>query len=165
MTKKIKIHWEGPLTYNQGINEYKLDNDKRCDFGIYQIYGSHIIYSNKKNSQKNNVLLYIGKTVSGSTFSGRIASHGFCHSPEFEIYLGRVEGEEYDEDIESWENDIGDAEKILINKYAPSYNSEGCGDLRKDQLANPLCQLINSGCYADLDINIHSKEVVYQPEI
>jgi hypothetical protein len=151
LTKVITIRWEGPLSRDKVVDEYHLDNEDRCDFGLYQIYGPHELYANKKRPTSDNVLLYIGKTTSGSFFSGRISVQGFCDGPEFEIYVGRIEGPQYDADTLTWEQAVSDAEKILINKYAPPYNSQGCGDLTRDRLGNPDVVLKNVGEKADLD--------------
>lgn len=160
--KTILVVWEGPFNYNTVINDYYLDNDKRCDFGLYQIYGPHELYMNKKRPEIDKVLLYIGMTISGSTFSGRISKHGFCHGPEYEIYLGRIEGQQYDDDLQEWENDIKDVEKILINKYAPSYNGSNTGDLREDQLTCFQSVIMNQGKRMDLDYKVASRDVVYK---
>jgi len=164
MRKIITINWEGPFSYDTAINEYHLDNEERCDFGLYQIYGPHDLYKNKKRAETENVLLYVGKTISGSAFSGRISRQGFCHGSEFEIYFGRIEGANYNDDKASWEQDVSDAEKILINKYAPSYNGTGVGDLRPDQLDNSDFIIKNIRLRADLDEEIASEDVVYRPE-
>jgi len=160
--RTISVHWEGPYTFETVINQFKLDNDERCDYGLYQIYGPHELYSNKKRPESDNVLLYIGMTVSGSAFSGRIAKHGFCHGSDYEIYLGRIEGSQYDNDDKAWEQDVKDAEKLLINKYAPSYNALGTGDLTKRQLRSPESIVMNLGKRIDLDPEIQSKDVIYE---
>ena len=159
--KIITVNWEGPFNFKKVVDDYYLDTDARSDFGLYQIYGPHRLYLNKKRPLAANVLLYIGKTVSGSTFSGRISKHGFCHLPEYEIYLGRIENSQYDQDLNLWKHDVGDAEKILINRYSPPYNANLTGDLRCDQLSNPKCTIINNGAIADFDGTIQSEDVVY----
>jgi len=159
--KKITIRWEGPLKVDKVVNEYYIDNDEvRSDLGLYQIYGPHIIYSNKKCLENDKVLLYIGKTTR-NTFSGRISNHGFCHKPNHEVYLGRVEGIEYNSDESLWEKTVSDVEKILINRYAPSYNANLTGDLNKNQLNNSDIVLINAGEKADLEEYIDVDDVVY----
>lgn len=160
--KTIAITWAGPYTFDTVINHYYRDDDERCDFGLYQIYGPHELYSNKKRPQTDKVLLYIGMTTSGSAFSGRIANHGFCHGPEYEIYLGRLEDAKYDKDVKSWEHDVKDAEKLLINKYAPPYNANGTGDLVKSQLYCPESRVVNLGEKMDFDNEFTSKDVVYE---
>ena len=53
----VKIEWEGPFTIDQVLEL----NDKSKDFGLYQIYGRHVIFG-------VGSLLYIGKTE--DTFKG-----------------------------------------------------------------------------------------------
>ncbi len=160
--RTVEIIWEGPYDYDTVIKHYDRDDAQRCDFGVYQIYGPHDLYANKKRPEVNNILLYIGMTVSGSKFSGRIATHAFCHGPEFEIYLGRIVGAPYDNDDHEWEAAVKDAEKLLINRYAPPYNGMNTGDLRKDQLNFPELVLVNKGKKMDIDEKIFSKDVVYE---
>ena len=54
--RSVRIEWEGPFS----IEEVLELNDGNKDYGLYQIYGHHIVYG--KDS-----LLYIGQT--GTTFS------------------------------------------------------------------------------------------------
>ncbi len=49
--KEIEITWEGPLNYKKVCAEYNKDDEVRCDFGLYQIYGPHDLYSNKKRPE------------------------------------------------------------------------------------------------------------------
>ncbi len=160
MSNEILVEWEGPYSYDEVISKYNLDNEVRTDFGLYQIYGPHLLYSNKKRQADDNVLLYIGMTTKNSTFSGRISTHGFCHGPEYEIYLGRIDPKSKIDNI-IWESDVQDAEKILINKYAPSYNGMYVGDLRKNQLNCQDCVIINQGKRMDLCEKVSSEDVVY----
>lgn len=151
MDKHITIMWEGPYSYGKVVSE-------RDDLGLYQIYGPHELYSNKKRPTVDKVLLYIGKTVSKG-FSDRILAQGFCHDSDYEIFLGRIEGNE--NDVKSWEWDVEDAEKLLINKYAPPYNAQFVSDIERAQLHNQDCVIINHGCKSDLDEMVRSEEVVY----
>lgn len=48
--KLIQIDWQGPFT----LNDLVLLTDDSHDYGIYQIYGKHLVYG-------KDVLLYIGK--------------------------------------------------------------------------------------------------------
>ncbi len=157
MTKQIIVTWEGPFIAKKVIDEYNLDIAERFDCGLYQIYGPYKLYSNKKRLGRN-VLLYIGHTLLGS-FSARIASQGFCKDSEHHVYLGRIEG--YDYDIISWECDVRDAEMLLINNYAPPYNAQYVDDLHRAWLNNKDCEIINNGNKADLDETIKSNDIVH----
>ena len=97
-----------------------------------------------------------------SSFSGRIQEHGFCHDDKHEIYLGRIDGPQYDADVKMWESEVKDAEAVLINKYTPPFNSRLCGDLRREQLNYPDCVVINRGVKMDLDNEITADSVCYQ---
>lgn len=147
MTKQITVMWKGPFISKEVIDGYHLNNADSFDVGLYQIYGPHELYSNKRDPANKKVLLYIGKT--GDSFSNRILAEGFCLDSEHEIYLGRVEG--YDDNRNSWKSDVGDAEKLLINKYGTPFNSQYCGDLGIHQFDNKDCEIINLGKKVDLD--------------
>ena len=79
-----------------------------------------------------NTLLYIGMATE-QTFSQRFIEHRTWlledqDEDDIRIYLGRI----YDpkkhtkkENWKSWKKDMRLAEKILIYKYSPNYNSEG----------------------------------------
>jgi hypothetical protein len=130
---EIEINWSGPYsltkvieTMNDGGSEAN-DWDGN-DYGLYQIYGRHILY-------ERNALLYIG-IATKQTFSQRFLQHKEWletdqNEKDVRIYLGRV----YDprrhsekDHWELWEKDIELAEKILIYKYSPNYNSKELSD-------------------------------------
>ncbi len=124
---EIKIEWEGPLRLDDVIKN-KVDGGTKKngwegeDYGLYQIYGRHILC-------KKNALLYIGQ-ASDETFSQRFKRHKKWldidqDKKDIKIYLGRV----YDSkkhtsagNWKTWKRDINIAEKILIYKYSPHYN-------------------------------------------
>lgn len=122
---KIKIEWEGPLSLDQiirgktdGGNE--LNNWEGKDYGLYQIYGKHILYG-------QNTLLYIG-IATERTFSQRFREHEKWlpddqDEQDIKIFIGRI----YNSNkltVRTWKSDIELAEKILIHKYSPNYNSK-----------------------------------------
>ena len=155
---EIIISWEGPYSHTEVIDHRCRDDAERQDYGLYQIYGPHLIYTNKVGRADESVLLYIGLAIQ-CTFSGRISSHGFCHNKNHRIYLGYFESTSYKHDIAKWKSDVSDAERLLINMYAPSYNSQWCGDLRKNQLNNPDTFILNQGTREDLAEKIRADEV------
>lgn len=82
------------------------------DYGLYQIYGKHILCG--------FTLLYIGKTVE-KTFSGRFKQHEQWLNEEekIRIHLGRIHDPEKHsakDKWESWKRDVERAEQILIYK-------------------------------------------------
>ncbi|MCH8290862.1 hypothetical protein IH992_07175 [Candidatus Poribacteria bacterium] len=122
---EIPIEWSGAFSLEEVIAEMTDEGDPPDysgeDYGLYQIYGQHILCG-------ADTLLYIGKATN-QTFSLRFQQHGreWLHDEaDVQIYLGRV----YDpkrhsksDDWDSWKWDVELAEKILIHKYSPHYNS------------------------------------------
>ena len=126
---EIKIEWSGPFSLNEVIEKFL--NGGRApdwgveDYGLYQIYGRHILHG-------RNTLLYIGMATE-QTFSQRFKEHKTWlendqDEEDVRIYLARI----YDpkkhskkDNWTTWKNDVELAEKVLIYKYSPNYNSEG----------------------------------------
>lgn len=125
----IKVEWKGPFDL-QAVTEKKNDggaspNYEGIDYGLYQIYGTHILFGPDK-------LLYVGKTVE-NTFSDRFKEHKewLLNERDIKIYLGRI----YDSQRHSkkdnwrlWKEDVEIAEKIIIYKYSPPYNSSNISE-------------------------------------
>ena len=105
--RRVRIEWEGPFSIEKVLEL----GDRNKDYGLYQIYGHHIVYG--KDS-----LLYIGQT--GNTFSQRFRSEHLVWLEEEEgvfIHVGRIASEDYDEQARK------DAEALTINWHSPAYNS------------------------------------------
>lgn len=122
---EIKIEWKGPCDPEEVVekmNDEGVDPEYGDDYGLYQIYGRHLLYG-------YDALLYIGQNID-QTFSARIKQEQddwIKDEKDIKIFLGRV----YDprqhtskDNWESWELDIDMAESILIYKYCPNYNSK-----------------------------------------
>ncbi|MBU1853954.1 MAG: GIY-YIG nuclease family protein [Candidatus Omnitrophica bacterium] len=126
----ILIKWSGPEMVNKVIKKmnkggYPLNKWAGPDYGVYQIYGNHILC-------KENTLLYVGKAID-QTFSARFKQHRkewLEKEKNIRIYLGRIEDPCYKEkdDWCTWRRDLDIAESILIYKYTPHYNSAGLWD-------------------------------------
>jgi hypothetical protein len=127
---EIRIEWEGPLNVDQVI-ENKTDEGlapyyEGNDYGVYQIYGKHILCG-------SDTLLYVGKTTEAG-FSRRFATHKrqfLDNEEEIEVYLGRIDDQKkysHKDNWKSWEKDVDLAEKIIIYKYSPNYNSRNISD-------------------------------------
>ncbi|MGA2468769.1 MAG: hypothetical protein ABSH06_31075 [Thermodesulfobacteriota bacterium] len=144
MVYQIKIVWDGPFSVKKIIDT--LDNGRTSpdfegeDYGVYQIYGKHILSG-------PNTLLYIGETTN-QTFSGRFKQHEewLDREENVRIYVGRV----YDpkkhskkDNWASWIQDIETAEKILIYKYSPNYNTKNIYE--KPLLPQKNIRLIHTG--------------------
>lgn len=122
---EIEIEWKGPFSLRKVINDFDDYGQAPTygkDFGLYQIYGKHILYGEK-------TLLYVGKTTE-RTFSRRFKNHQHWlledqDEKDIHIYLGRIYNSKRHSEKDkwkSWKEDVGDAERILIYKYSPNYN-------------------------------------------
>ena len=124
---KIKIEWDGPFGIDEIIDKM-IDGGEEPDwdgndYGLYQIYGRHILCG-------KNTLLYVGMTTE-QTFSQRFKEHKTWldkdqDKEDIKIYIGRI----YDpkkhlekDNWKFWKRDVEIAEKVLIYKYSPNYNS------------------------------------------
>jgi len=110
----IHIDWNGPHSL-EAVARFNGPSD----WGIYQIYGGHPVYG-------RGVLLYIGKTESDDAgFAGRVPnSAGRClpnRDGDIEVHLGRLIGVATPNN-ETWERQIGLAERLLIYAHMPAYN-------------------------------------------
>lgn len=128
----IRIKWEGPFSLGKVIAENN-DWGKRPeyagnDYGLYQIYGSHILCG-------KDTLLYLGKAIN-QTFSQRFKQHkkDWIGNDNVKIYLGRTLAAKiysHTDKWKMWKKDISMAEGIMIYKYTPNYNSSCIGDYPK----------------------------------
>src|SRR5699024_4002576 len=102
------------------INNYEID------YGIYQIYGNHIVYG-------ENVLLYIGQ-ANEQTFYTRITQHAYWLENHFSFYIGRLIGQ-LTPSYEKWHK-ISAAEQLLINIHAPAYNTANINSVYVDKVGH-----------------------------
>jgi hypothetical protein len=140
----IRIKWSIPFDLDEVINKLndggKKPNWSGNDYGIYQIYGKHILCG-------ENALLYIG-VATENTFSGEfIEPETWVIKEEgVKIYVGRV----YDpnrhtakDNWKSWKEDVKLAEEILIYKYSPHYNGKNVEEEPRLPGDNPI-RLVHS---------------------
>lgn len=106
----IQIQWDGPYK----LADLSSLKDEETDYGIYQIYGKHIVYG-------ENVLLYIGQ-ANQQTFGTRIMQHSYWFEDDFSIYVGRLSASNAPTD-DIWEDEINLAESLLIYVHSPAYNT------------------------------------------
>ncbi len=136
--KLMQIDWEGPFT----LDELNLLTDDSHDYGIYQIYGKHLVYG-------KDVLLYIGK-ADQQTIGKRVSQENWWDtndSKHLKIYAGRIAGERTpEEDI--WSKEIDLAEKLLINVHKPAYNSKSLTSIPETELQD--IHILNWGDHRDL---------------
>ncbi len=138
--KLIQIHWEGPYR----LNQLNLLSDETEDYGVYQIYGKHLMYG-------KGVLLYIGK-ADFQTFGRRILQENWENindSDTSNVYIGRLAGEKTPSE-ETWSKEIDLAERLLIFTHKPAYNSKSLNlnNVIDGELKN--IHVLNWGDYGDL---------------
>lgn len=138
----IHIQWRGPYT----VDEATAFTDEDIDYGLYQIYGAHIVYG-------ADVLLYICKAEQ-QTFGVRIRQHqqewmrDEHDARRLAVYLGRLAGETPPDAVWSWSAQIAAAEALLIHVHTPAYNAEYvASDLA--EIAHDV-RVFNWGRYRDL---------------
>ena len=126
--RSVRVEWEGPFS----IEEVLKLNDQNDDYGLYQIYGRHIIFG-------ANSLLYIGK-AEGLTFSQRFNQHCLEWLLEEEgvsIRVGRIASEDYaydPPDWSDWRKVLRDAEALTIYWHSPPYNSMNISEYKGQRL-------------------------------
>ena len=128
----IKIIWEGPFCLDDVIDNLNC----KKDYGLYQIYGTHIILDRKGRADH---LLYIGMTGPGSTFSDRLKSHkanwiwyNLKKKGKISIHIARLSMPK--EDIEF-------VEALEIYWHSPLYNGEHINSCPRHE---PV-QIVNKG--------------------
>jgi hypothetical protein len=152
-TKRIKrtivIRWKGPFSIKEII---KSKNNDEKDYGVYQVYGCHILY-------KNNTLLYIGQAVK-ETFSQRFRDHeknllSDDDPSQIRIYLGELNNShEYTakDGWRIWYRDVDIAESTLIYKYLPPYNGSGKSEYPTERFQLAGIKLLHTGDKGRLEI-------------
>jgi hypothetical protein len=136
--KLIQIDWKGPYS----LEELNLLDDKSHDYGIYQIYGKHIVYG-------KDVLLYIGK-ADLQTIGKRVSQENWWDtndSNHLKIYAGRLAGEKTPQE-KIWSKEIDLADKLLINVHKPAYNSKNLTSIPDAELQD--IHILNWGNHRDL---------------
>ena len=104
---QCRVKWEGPFTVEAVLKMQDAD-----DFGLYQIYGRHVVFGPEK-------LLYIGRTE--QSFGERFQSHwdqwlwDDQYESDISIRLGRVHPDSSDV--------LADVEAFEIYYHSPPYNS------------------------------------------
>ena len=131
----IQIKWGGPFF----IEDLKSLNDDEIDYGIYQIYGNHLVYG-------ENVLLYIGQ-ANEQTFFTRIRQHYYWLEDEFSFYIGRLSGQ-VTPSHEIWHDKISAVEQLLIHIHAPAYNTANINSVNIAKVGH--LHILNVGKYKSL---------------
>ena len=139
----VTVEWEGSLSIDEVL---ELDNAGE-DFGIYQIYGTHIIFGKKS-------LLYIGQTYKRETvrtFSQRFYEHvGWLKEEEdVRIHVGRIVKVDQilkrDMSAGDLRKIIKDTEALTIKWHSPPYNSSNIETYNGQRL-----EVVNQGKYGSL---------------
>ncbi len=92
--RTVRVKWEGPFTIDKVLEL----GDRNRDFGLYQIYGRHIIFG-------EDSLLYIGMTTSTYNrrfFSGPESHISWLAEEGVSVYVGRIAEEDYEHDPPYW---------------------------------------------------------------
>lgn len=108
--RSVRVEREGPLPPDRVLRL----NDRIEDFGLYQIYGRHIIFG-------PGSLLYIGET--NQTFGERFTEHLAWLEEEEEVFIhvGCIVSKDY----KQYERTkiLKDTEALTIKWHSPPYNS------------------------------------------
>ena len=124
--RTVTIEWEGPFT----IEHVLTLKDRQKGYGLYQIYGSHLVYG-------PGSLLYIGmtKTSFGDRIKGDLkARKGILCEDEPEnlkVRIGRIvniDGSDAPSDWKNLKQVLHNAEKLEIYRHTPAYNSHHIAD-------------------------------------
>ena len=130
----VRIKWQGPFS----IEDVLMLNDENDDYGLYQIYGRHIIFG-------ADSLLYIGM-ARDQTFGQRLSQHNtewLWEEEGLSIRLGRIHIEDYASDPPDWSDwrqVLGDVEALEIYWHSPPYNSANISEYNGQRL-----QVVNKG--------------------
>ncbi len=129
MILTLPVTWEGPLGLAEVIARLTdggmLPAYAGEDYGLYQIYGKHILAG-------PDTLLYVGRATQ-QTFSNRFRQHATWLKDEenVRIFVGRINLPVRHTSVGEWglwEQDICLAERVMIYKYSPNYNSISIAD-------------------------------------
>ena len=143
----VTVKWDGPLSICEVL---ELDDGDE-DFGIYQIYGKHIIFG-------CGSLLYIGKT--DQTFSQRFRYEhvGWLKEEEdVRIHVGQIV--KVDQTLKrdmlacDLRKIIKDTEALTIKWHSPPYNSDNIGTYNGQRL-----KVVNQGKYGSLEERYKSRD-------
>jgi len=121
--RRVKVNWDKPID----VESADSFNDEKNDYGLYQIYGHHIVFG-------AGSLLYIGIAIE-QTFGGRFRQHYDewikDEEEDISIRVGRLNEDDYEHDTYEWKDWcqlVKDTEALLINWHTPPYNSQNISD-------------------------------------
>ncbi len=118
--RRVKVIWDKPTDIESAFSL----NDEEDDYGLYQIYGHHIVFG-------AGSLLYIGIAIE-QTFGDRFRQHHdeWIKDEEKDVFIhvGRLNKDDYKHDPHDewtdWSQLVKDTEALLINWHTPPYNSQ-----------------------------------------
>ena len=153
--RTVKIEWEGPFTSDEVLEL----GDPNRDFGLYQIYGRHVIFG-------DNSLLYIGEVATkGRTFSQRFVEHTEWLKEEEGVFIrvGRINKKDYDE--ADRQQVLKDTEALTIYWHSPPYNSDNIDNYNgqplkviNDGKRGDLCERLSAGDKMTFLLQVFEKE-------
>jgi hypothetical protein len=152
--RRVRIEWSGPFTLGQVKKEFNDKNDQELDYGLYQIYGHHLIYG-------PHVLLYIGRAVD-QTFSNRFNKHKWLSEENnIQIRLGRLCAEDhkraYKDKHDDWEKLVKEIEALTIYYHSPAYNSSSVSNYKRADIGLLVQNLGNMGSLLPEYTNLWTK--------
>jgi|SRR5699024_6334487 len=146
----IQIKWEGPFCIEDLISL----NNYETDYGIYQIYGNHLVYG-------EHVLLYIGQ-ANQQSFYKRLTQHADWLENHFSFYIGRLNGQ-ITPSYDKWYEKICVAEQLLINIHAPAYNIANINSVNLDKVGH--IHILNIGKYKSLLPEVSGTRWLWEEEM
>ena len=131
--RSVRVEWEGPFSIEEVL---ELDNRNK-DYGLYQIYGRHVIFG-------AGSLLYVGET--NQTFGQRFTKHTEWLEEEEGVFIhaGRIVNEDYN--ACNRKQVIEDTEALTIYWHSPPYNSDHIQRYKRQPL-----RVVNLGKRGSLD--------------
>lgn len=133
-TRDVRIEWEGPFS----VQDILRLNDNDQDYGLYQIYGRHVIFG-------PGALLYIG-IARDQTLATRFRQHQaewLTNEEGVAVRVGRIVSGDYAHEPPNWPDWcqlLTDAEALEIYSHAPPYNASNISEYK----GQPL-RIINIG--------------------
>lgn len=150
--RQVRVAWVGPLSIEQALQLDDQDND----YGLYQIYGQHIIFG-------PGSLLYIGMARE-QTFKSRLRQHDvdWLHQEKgVLVRVGRIDPGDYAYEPDNWPDWyrlLGDTEALEIYWHSPPYNSSNISEYKGQDL-----RILNEGERGSLSQECASEKLQPRP--
>lgn len=126
--RQVRVEWGGPFS----VEEVLRLNHEEKDYGLYQIYGRHVIFG-------EGALLYIGRARE-QTFAARFRQHEMEWLSKEEgvaVRVGRIASGDYAHEPPNWPDWcqlLTDAEALEIYAHSPPYNASNISEYKGQPL-------------------------------